>query len=243
VLAPLADALSGLGRPPSAAVLAAFARYLDLLLDANSRMNLTAVRDADAVVRRHFVESAVFGGALEAQGLLRDGVRVVDVGSGAGFPGLPLKLLWPHLRLTLVEATGKKAAFLSEVVQALALPGVEVCAMRAETAGRDPALRERFDLAVSRAVAPLAVLAELTLPLLRVGGSSAGIKGSRLAEEMRAAAVAIERLGGGAPRELPLPHGVAPPEPAPRFFVLTKSRPTPVDLPRRAGVTSSNPLR
>ena len=184
-----------------------------------------------------------FGAALRYAGLLRNDTWVVDVGSGAGFPGLPLRLLWPDLRLTLIEATGRKAAFLRETVAALGLGSVEVLAVRAEAAGHDPALRGRFDLALSRAVAPLAVLAELTLPLLRVGGASAGIKGSRLDAEIVAARPAVARLGGGAVRQLTPPAGVALDEPSPRFFVLPKARPTPADLPRRSGVTSSNPLR
>lgn len=242
-LALLERELHALELHPSEATVVAFGRYLELLLAANSRMSLTAVRDAEGIVRRHFVESATFGVALRSAGLLPDGSRVIDVGSGAGFPGLPLKLLWPETRLTLLDATGKKARFLSDTVAELGLGRVDVQARRAEVAGRDPAFRERFDLALSRAVAPLAVLAELTLPLVRVGGASAGIKGSRLDEEAVAAEPAIRRLGGGALGDLPWPASLSGAAVAPRCFLAPKQRPTPPDLPRRAGVTSSNPLR
>jgi 16S rRNA (guanine527-N7)-methyltransferase len=235
--------LERLGLAPESATLDAFSLYLTRLREANARVNLTSVRDAEGIVRRHLLESAAFGVALQAAGLLDRATRVIDVGAGAGFPGLPLRLLWPRLRLTLLDATAKKTDFLRETVAALGLRDVAVVTARAEAAGRGTIHRERYDLALSRAVAPLAVLAELTLPLLRVGGASAGMKGSRLDEEVAAAGEAIERLGGGPLIALPSPVAAEGDEPAPRFFLIRKERPTPDDLPRKSGVTSSNPLR
>jgi 16S rRNA (guanine527-N7)-methyltransferase len=238
----LEEGLALLGLAPSPETVAAFLRYLEMLREASERMNLTSLRAPDEIVRRHFLESAAFGVALERAGLLARGAVVVDVGTGAGFPGLPLRLLRPDLRLTLVEATAKKIAFLREVVAALGLGDIELRNARAEAMGHDPALRERFDLAVSRAVAPVATLAELTLPLVRVSGASAAIKGSRLESELAAGATAIRRCGGGAAYELPFPLP-EPAGPAPRILVLPKERPTPPELPRRSGVTPSRPLR
>jgi len=238
----LEEGLALLGVAPPPGTIAAFLRYLEMVRAAGQRMNLTSLRTPEEIVRRHFLESAAFGIALERAGLLTRGATVVDVGTGAGFPGLPLRLLRPDLRLTLVEATGKKVEFLREVTTALNVSDIELRNARAETLGHDPTLRERFDLAVSRAVAPVATLAELTLPLVRVGGASAAIKGSRLESEIETGAAAVRRCGGGAARELPFPlPGLV--EPTPRILVLPKERPTPPELPRRTGVTSKRPLR
>jgi 16S rRNA (guanine527-N7)-methyltransferase len=141
----------------------AFGRYRDELLDWNRRVNLTAIREPSAVERLHFVDSLAC--LLEP---VPEGASLLDVGAGAGFPGLPLKIARPDLRLTLLEATGKKARFLEHVVSALALAGVSVVNERAETYAASG--REAFDFVVARALAGLAALLELTLPFCRVGG-------------------------------------------------------------------------
>lgn len=244
----LRAALAALGLDPPPPTLPAFVRYRDLLLAASARMSLTALRDPEAIERQHFVESVAFGAALVRAGLMCGSEAIVDVGAGAGFPGLPLRLVWPELRLTLLEATTKKAAFLRDAVETLGLHDVRVVNARAEEAGRDPALRSTFDLAVSRAVAPLPLLAEWTLPLVHSGGCTAALKGSRLDEEIAAARAAIDRCGGGQPRELPfplaaegssLPAGSAP---RPRIVVVPKVRRTPSWWPRRTGAAAKYPL-
>lgn len=162
---------------------------------------------------------------------------VVDVGSGAGLPGLPLKIERPELELTLVEADQAKAAFLVHACAVLNLRGVHVVAQRAEEAGHDPSLREAFDVAVARALAPMPVLAELCLPLVRVGGRLLAQKTER--EDPAAAAHAIEVLGGGQTEIHATPSAARHQG---TVIVVHKVRPTPQEYPRRAGVPARKPL-
>jgi 16S rRNA (guanine527-N7)-methyltransferase len=167
-----------------------------------------------------------------------DARRLVDVGSGAGLPGLPLKLARPEIELSLIEANRGKAAFLVHAIATLGLDSVEVIADRAENAGRDPRYRESFDLAVARAVAPMAVLAELTLPLVRPGGRLLAMK-TGAAGELEAAAAAIAALGG----ELSAVEA-APSASRDRgeVVVILKTRPTPDRYPRRPGIPARRPI-
>jgi len=240
-LAVLRAGAAALGIELDRGTLTAFERYRELLADRGAVMNLTGVRDQPAVERRHFVESLAVGAALQAAGRLTGSERLIDVGSGAGFPGIPLRLAWPNLHVTLLEATEKKAAFLQLAVDSLGLRDVRIVAGRAEEAGHRPGLRGRFDLVTARAVAPLAALAELTLPFARAGGGVAAIKGSRLDQELADAPGAISRCGGGRASELPLSlHGAGP---HPRLLLIEKVRQTPRDLPRRPGTPVHAPLR
>jgi 16S rRNA (guanine527-N7)-methyltransferase len=237
----LRTAPATIGVSLSAEALAAFARYYALLAEHGARFNLTRVLDVEGVQVRHFAESLAVGAALEAARQFTGIERVMDVGSGAGFPGIPLRIAWPGVRLTLLEATGKKARFLQLVVDELGLAGVGVVNARAEEAGHDAALREAFDVVTARAVAPLPALAEVTLPFARIGGCAALVKGSRLPQELRDAAGAISRCGGGRADILPLAQfGEGP---APRLLMVPKTRRTPADLPRAPGVPASRPLR
>ena len=242
-LAPLAEEAARLRLALGGEERARFARYLALLGEWRGRAGLTSLADPEAIQRRHFGESLALLAALRAAGLLAPGETesVVDVGSGAGFPGLPMLILEPALRLTLVEAHRRRARFLETAAAELGLGGVEVVAARAEEAGRDPALRGRFGLAVARAVAPLPVLAEYLLPLLREGGAAAAPKGSAAARELEEAAGAIAALGGraGEPLALPLPPG-RPPQ---RVLIVRREGPLPDRYPRRPGVPRKRPLR
>jgi 16S rRNA (guanine527-N7)-methyltransferase len=163
--------------------------------------------------------------------------RVVDVGSGAGLPGLALKIERPDLEMTLVEADQAKAAFLVHVCAVLGLAGVDVVAKRAEEVGQDPRMREAFDLAVARALAPLPVLVELCLPLVRVGGRLLAQKTE--AEEPARAARAIELLGGELSGVLTAPSAARN---TGTVVVIDKARPTPTCYPRRSGVPARRPL-
>jgi 16S rRNA (guanine527-N7)-methyltransferase len=233
-------ALSLRGRPLDESQRTLLARYVDRLVAATATLNLTAVRDIPGVYRRHIAESLALLRLLEEQGVLPTGARVIDIGSGGGLPGLPMAIARPDLHVTLLEAAGKKAAFLRDTVAALELPQVDVLAARAEEVGRDSAHRERYDVAVARAVAPLNVLAELALPLVRPGGWLAAVKGSRVRDELAEAQGAIERCGGRVGPVLPLPTMVGAPL---SVVLIRKERPTPPELPRRPGIPAKRPLR
>lgn len=217
-----------------------FARYRELLLAWNDRAGLTAVTDPAEVERRHFGESLALLAVLRSAALLPAAATVVDLGTGGGFPGLPLALADPTLRVTLIEAQGRRCAFLRTVVDELALADVTVVQARAEEAGRDPALREHFDVAVARALAPLPVLLEYAVPLLRPGGLLACPKGSALPAEQAAAAgaAAALRVTLLEPLRLPLPPS-APPQ---HVALARRSGPLDDRYPRRPGVPTRRPL-
>jgi 16S rRNA (guanine527-N7)-methyltransferase len=168
---------------------------------------------------------------------LGEGDKVVDVGSGGGLPGLPLKIALPGLKMTLVEADQAKAAFLVRACAALELHDVEVVARRAEEVGRDPRYRESFDVAVARALAPMPVLAELCLPLIRVGGRLLAQKTE--SEDLDGAGRAIETLGGALNRSVAAPSSVRS---TGTVVIVDKLRPTPAAYPRRPGVPARKPL-
>jgi 16S rRNA (guanine527-N7)-methyltransferase len=214
-----------------------FEMYLSLLGEWSQRVNLVGNASAEVVVRRHFLESIALGAALREREIFRPDAFVLDVGAGAGFPGVVLKIVWPAIRLTLLEATAKKAAFLSALVDAIEFDSTPVLAGRAETLAHDPALRGRFDLVLARAVAPLPALVELTLPFARVGGRVVTPKGSRAAEEIAASARALAVLGGMA---FNAPLNV--PGPAQTLVCVVKQRETPAEYPRRPGIPTKSPL-
>jgi 16S rRNA (guanine527-N7)-methyltransferase len=187
---------------------------------------------------KHFLDSLTIAPVLRERGL--DSARLVDVGSGAGFPGLPLKIALPGLRVALVEATGKKARFLEHVVATLGLTDVDVLSSRAELLAHDPSLRERFDVAVSRAVAELNALLELTLPFCRQGGVMVAQKKGDVAGELAAALRALDVLGG---RLIEVREVTAQGLADGRVLALVeKVAPTPDKYPRRPGMPQKRPL-
>ncbi|MBK7217000.1 MAG: 16S rRNA (guanine(527)-N(7))-methyltransferase RsmG [Candidatus Promineofilum sp.] len=227
---------AALGAPLSPAQLAQFAAYEALLLAWNERIALTSIREPRQLRIRHFLDAL---SCAAATGPL-DGRRLIDVGSGAGLPGLPLKILYPDLRLTLVDSVAKKARFLELVAAELGLSDVTVIADRAEVLGQDAAHREGYDWATARAVAELRVLVELLLPLVRVGGRALAQKGDSAAEELTAAAPAIAALGGGASQLIPvrLPETEA----THTLITIDKAAATDPRYPRRVGVPAKRPL-
>jgi 16S rRNA (guanine527-N7)-methyltransferase len=219
------------------AQLAAFERYSQELTIWNRRVNLTAITDPGEIGLKHFLDS--LSCLLELKP--RPGDRLVDVGTGAGFPGIPLKLAQPTLRLVLVESIGKKADFCRHIVERLELADVEVLEARAEAVGRDPKHRERYDWAVARAVAPLPVLLEYLMPLLRIGGRAIVQKGTKARAEAGRSRPAIEVLGGElmrvVPVELPELEGLR------HLIVVAKVAPSPAKYPRRPGIAAKRPIR
>ena len=236
---PLAHSAEGLGLVLDARQLEQFEEYYRLLIAANQRVNLTTVTAYEEVQRRHFGESLAVAAALYRADVLEPGqaTRAIDLGAGAGFPGLPIKIAHPTLRLTLLESAAKKTAFLEEVVRRLALTDAAVVTGRAESVAREPAHREAYDLALARAVASLPVLVELALPFLRLGGVLAAPKGSRVAQEVAAAAPALRACGGHVLSAARLPD-------SPLTLVLVeKVAATPSTYPRRPGIPRKRPLR
>ncbi|MBU0494821.1 MAG: 16S rRNA (guanine(527)-N(7))-methyltransferase RsmG [Chloroflexi bacterium] len=226
----------------SPAQLAAFRRYADELRAWNARAGLTAITDDEAVQVQHFLDSLTCLLVWPAQSTnLLPPQSAIDIGTGAGFPGLPLRIVRPDLRLTLVESVHKKADFLRHVAGVLGLDGVTVLAARAEDVSRDPAHRERYDVALARAVADLRVLVEYALPLLRVGGVFIAQKtAAAVPEELAAAGHALDVLGGSVSDviEVTLP-GLREPR---ALVVIAKTTPTPAKYPRRAGMPAKRPL-
>ena len=214
-----------------------FARYGALLLSWNEKMNLTALTAPQEVAVKHFIDAA---SVWRNDWFTGDIQRVVDVGTGAGFPGLPLKILHPELDVTLLDALKKRVQFLTAVIDALHLTGVTAVHARAEEGARQKRYRERFDAAVSRAVAPMAVLAEYALPFVKVGGFLAAQKGAKFREEAEAAAKAIALLGGAPPVMVPVKlPGLDDVRAA---LYVKKARPTPALYPRKAGTPEKKPL-
>lgn len=227
------DGLTQMGLPNDAAP--ALAEYGRLLLEKNQVMNLTALRDPEQVARLHFLDSAGLFGAADLHEK-----RIIDIGSGGGFPGLPLKLIDPSIRLTLLDALGKRVTWLSEVSQALGLTGVDCIHARAEEQALQPDWREQFDIATSRAVADLRILAELCLPYVKVGGTFLAMKSVDSDQELSSAKRGIELLGGslGTAYDYEVPGtGVIH-----RVLVIEKAHPTPKGYPRRWAKMQKSPL-
>ena len=238
MLSLLADGLRELGLEAGRQQLERFETYYNILTDWSERVNLTAIRDEEGVQRRHFLESAALIPLLEQHGRpLRDG-SLIDVGSGAGVPGVPLKILEPRLRLTLVESKQRKAEFLRALLSALGLRDVAVVPQRAEEAARDLDHREQYDFAVAKALAPLRTLVELTLPFVRVGGLVLAPKGGEAKREATEAKVALETLKGSVRAIEPLPLA----EPPQTVILVDKNLPTPERFPRRPGMPAKRPL-
>lgn len=202
----------------------------------NEQVNLTAITDPDAVRVRHFFDSLTILKAIPMQ----PGTRVIDVGTGAGFPGLPLRIVCPEIHLTLLEATGKKVAFLQHLTDLFKLDDVTTVNARAEDAGHDPALRGAFDVVLARAVARLPSLLEYLLPFAAVGGICVAMKGRTAHSEADDAAHALNVLGGRirSIEAFRLP-GIDEPH---HLVIVEKTAPTPRDYPRKPGIPTRKPL-
>ena len=208
------------------------------MLAVNEHLNLTAIIEPEAVILRHYADS------LTLASLIPSGAKVADIGSGAGFPAIPLAIARPDLHVTAIDGTGKRVRYMEETAAMLGLANFKALTLRAETGGRDPALRGKFDVATARAVAALPVLSELCLPYVKVGGLFLAMKSREAEEELAAASRAIRTLGGGDVTlesiTLTAPHE---PEPLTRTIIsIRKLTPTAPQYPRDFAQIKKSPL-
>lgn len=214
-----------------------FRQFYQLLINWNKRINLTAITSEEEVYLKHFYDSLTLVRVVH----FAEVGNVVDVGTGGGFPGIPVKIAFPHLQITLLDSQKKRLRFLDEVIEQLGLKQVQTLHARAEDIGRKKEYREQYDLVTARAVARLPVIAEYGLPLARLGGAFVAMKGKQGLEELEEARGAIYKLGGGEPQvdafSLPLDAGD-------RVLIrIPKEGKTPPAYPRRAGLPAQNPLK
>ncbi len=210
--------------------------YEKELLDWNQKFNLTAIRDVESIRVKHFLDSYSCVLAWNAS----PPQRLIDIGTGAGFPGIPLKIVYPTTHVTLVESVGKKAMFCQHMISKLGLEGIDVIQSRAEDIGQKPLHRESYDWAVARAVANMNVLSEYLLPLVKVGGHVLAQKGESGPAEAQSAEKAMKILGGKLKEVIPIQlPGVADDR---YLVVVDKVAATPGNYPRKAGIPAKTPL-
>lgn len=215
---------------------AQFKRYFEVLVEWNEKMNLTAITDAPSVYLKHFYDSITSSFYVD----MTEEKSICDVGAGAGFPSIPLKICFPQLQVTIVDSLNKRITFLNHLASELKLENVAFIHARAEEFGRNAAYREQFDLVTARAVARLSVLSELCLPLVKVGGLFVSMKGSAGAEELQDAERAIKLLGGKLQEEHEFNLPVEDSER--HIFVIEKKKQTPKKYPRKPGVPNKTPI-
>lgn len=213
-----------------------FALYYEMLIEKNKVMNLTAITEMNEVIVKHFVDSLMLVKAIDIHSISKVG----DMGTGAGFPGIPLKIAFPHLEIVLIDSLAKRLKFLNEVIDALELENISTLHGRAEDIGQNPDFREKFDLCVSRAVANLSTLSEYCLPIVKETGFFVSYKSGEVSEELLAAKKAIELLGG---KEEETIFFTLPNTDNERSFIkIRKEKKTPKKFPRKAGLPSKEPL-
>lgn len=211
-----------------------FRIYFEMLVEKNKVMNLTGITEWEEVLEKHFLDSISLIRAIS----LEENLKVIDMGTGAGFPGLPLKIAFPNLQITLADSLNKRVLFLQEVIEALELTGIEVIHGRAEDLARDKNYREQYDLAVSRAVANLSTLSEYCLPFVKIGGRFVSYKSGECDEEVASSKSAIFLLGGKISSVVKFELG----ESGRAFIVIDKIKGTSKEYPRKAGTPSKKPL-
>ena len=212
-----------------------FYKYMNLLIEWNEKMNLTAITEPKEIILKHFIDSITILKYID------DNSKLVDVGTGAGFPGVPLSIMNPTLKITLVDSLNKRLIFLQEVVKELNLKNIEIVHARAEEFGQNKNCREKFDIATSRAVANLATLSEYLVPLVKIDGKIISMKASNAKEEINDAKKAIEVLGGKIEKieEFDLPES----DIGRTIIVIDKNKCTPAKYPRKAGTPAKEPIK
>ncbi|QUI25563.1 16S rRNA (guanine(527)-N(7))-methyltransferase RsmG [Vallitalea pronyensis] len=232
----LAEGASKLGYHLTQHQISQFEAYYEMLIHWNEKMNLTAITEEKEVIIKHFLDSIAIHQVMP----LTHYHQVIDLGTGAGFPGIPLKIVYPHIKLTLADSLNKRIQFLTAVVNALALRDVQCMHGRAEDLGSSPLYREQYDVCVSRAVADLSILSEYCMPFVRMGGYFIPYKAKDSHEELEGSKRAIETLGGyqESVKSVQIPQSDIE-----RIFVMIKKEGiTPKKYPRKAGKPKKNPL-
>jgi 16S rRNA (guanine527-N7)-methyltransferase len=213
-----------------------FNRYFELLVEWNGKMNLTAITERDEVYLKHFYDSISASFYVD----LSKELKICDVGAGAGFPSIPLKIVFPNLHVTIVDSLNKRITFLEELKKELKLENVRFCHDRAETFAQLPEHRESYDLVTARAVARMSVLSELCMPLVKVGGQFVAMKAASAGEELEIAKKAIQTLGGKMEKvysfQLPIEKSDR------NVIIINKAKPTPKKYPRKPGTPNKIPL-
>lgn len=230
------DSLSKLGLTFTKFQLRQFMQYYELLIEWNGFMNLTAITEFQEVCTKHFIDSLSLCKEMDCS----KEISIIDIGTGAGFPGIPLKIAFPNLRITLLDSLGKRVKFLKEVIEKLGLEQIDAIHGRAEDFAKPDMLREQFDLCVSRAVANLSTLSEYCIPYVKVGGFFISYKSEKVTEEMTVAKNAVSLLGGELQEqvEFVLPNS----DIYRNLLMIKKVKATPKKYPRKAGLPSKEPL-
>lgn len=212
-----------------------FYKYMELLIEWNEKINLTAITEPKEIILKHFIDS------ITILNEIKEGSKLVDVGTGAGFPGIPLAIMNSKIKITLVDSLNKRLIFLQEVIKELKLENVEIIHARAEEFGQNKEYRESFDIATSRAVANLSTLSEYLLPLVKLDGKCISMKASEATEEIKQAEKAIEILGGVIEKieEFNLPQSNI----GRTIIIINKKKRTPTKYPRKPGTPSKEPIK
>lgn len=213
-----------------------FLSYYEMLIEKNKVMNLTAITEKEEVIDKHFIDSISFNKAMD----VTKSLKILDLGTGAGFPGIPLKIAYPNLELTLLDSLNKRIKFLDEAIEALSLEGIVTIHGRAEDYAKQASYREQFDICVSRAVANLATLSEYCLPYVKEGGCFISYKSGSVEEELEQSKKAIFELGGKVKEVIAFTLPETDIERT--FVVIEKVRKTPKKYPRKAGLPSKEPI-
>ena len=212
-----------------------FYKYMELLIEWNQKINLTAIIEPEEIILKHFIDSITILKYIEKD------AKIVDVGTGAGFPGIPVSIMRPDLKITLVDSLNKRLIFLQEVIKELNLENIEIIHSRAEEFGQNKKYRESFDIATSRAVANLSTLSEYLIPLVKIGGKVISMKAADANNEINDAKNAIEILGGKINKidEFNLPNS----DIGRTIILINKEKSTPNKYPRKPGTPSKEPIK
>ncbi|RBP62101.1 16S rRNA m(7)G-527 methyltransferase [Alkalibaculum bacchi] len=209
--------------------------FMDILLEANKHINLTSITEPEDFILKHIVDSLI----MLSRDYVKEGIKVLDLGTGGGFPGIPLKILYPEIQITLVDSVGKKLKFIDDAARNLGIK-VELVHERAENLGKNKKYREKYDIVISRAVANMQTLSELCLPLVKVDGLMIASKGPKYNEELDAAKNAMKILGGQVKSIEDCTIPIA--ELERHVIVIQKTNATPAAYPRKPGMPNKNPL-